>query len=710
MTSHGLFYIWAVRNLATGEFYVLESLEKDVYTAVRLADWVTEDQIRSIAAGKIQTSILQQALAAQAMNDRLKDRHSQVGAFSMEPQVQPSPPKQPKLKRGALARTAILKKADSPLPDAASTSTLTGHNQLESDGSETRDIPLVEDTALMHHNNPLINEIISAPHLGNQAQLSTPGDPSNDTQSELDTVHVRYLETLYTSKASVAYFAKGPLARARAAFSSNAEPTRDRMDLAQFYRDSLLPLRKMDTKYKESLLKRVQDSREGSASKPRKARKRKQKIGKDGMYPDETDFVQRWWSSTSDGSAESSSDAEVQRFRALSTDLQSRETQMQILIILETMILETLSASPIKEEPTESGIQDVPTKKKQDLKTHLDLLVDKLCIWHTISFDDFDPDKAPGKKPNDKLRDFCSAVIIPFYASKLPVQCKALSKKLGGPSDRSPKRVRAPLTKSSSASKVLPGMELKRPRPQSSLQRALTEDFSRSRSPSVSLLSREPSERPVSRAGMQSRVLQNREVDLVAVAKQQETKLKRQRSLVEQKKELDAAISMLRKPNRDVVAKIIVDEAEQRHDGPLSKSSKRSVKPIQVMATPRKKKSGAFQIGDHWEESVAAPEITAIPSSTIKPVLPSTSVMSSRRIEETPSRGLNANLQSAGSPISITYTTFQSTTVLDPYQTFATVTTSAIIHRINSNHLTNIAGHSSTSNIYWSKPGSSANI
>ncbi|KKY16193.1 hypothetical protein UCRPC4_g05998 [Phaeomoniella chlamydospora] len=650
----GAFSVLAVKHVATEDLFLLEKLEKDIYTSIKLADWITETMIKNVRDGKPHGPILQRVLAAQAMNDRLKERNRKTRELSAGSLLQPGPPpKQPKMKKGAMARMAILPHADSQQTKSQISA---GSRKLASPDIESS----AASTALGQRSEPcasreeLTNVPTSAPPQNVDQGKTVVQEATDDADALLEKLHSRYLETLYTSKTSVAYFAKGPLARARAAFSKSqavegSQILSDPSQLAQFYRDSIISLRKMDLKYKETLVKSIQKNDEADSARYRKRKKTQPKIGKDGLYPDEAEFVQRWWQSTVPDLAGTSSEAELQRLKDLSTELRSRETQLQILIILEAMILEMPSEANVKRESEEPDLKNIPTKKKQDLRTHLDLLVDRLCIWQTVSFEEFTNDKAAGKKTNDKLRDFCSDVIIPFYASKLPDRCKALCKKLGGPSDISPNRPRAPLDKSSSASRVLPGMEVKRSRP-TSLQRALTEDVSRSRPPSLPSLKRESSERPLSRSGLHAKLMENRQIDLFAAAKQQESKTKKLQALAEQKKQLDAAISMLRKPNRGVVAKSIVEEVEQRQQ--ISKDN-RGIKGIQVMATPRKRKANELQADSQLPEAEVAPEIFAVPLSTVRSKARQTASMPDHSIQETPSHGESRRWESIPSSTSL---------------------------------------------------------
>ncbi|KKZ62507.1 hypothetical protein EMCG_03088 [[Emmonsia] crescens] len=538
-------------------------------------------------------------------------------------------------------------------------------------------------------------------------------------QELFDSLRSHYLEALYISKTSVAYFAKGPLSRARATFqSSNEEISLEPTDLSNFYRECILPVKKMDLKYKDSLPEAIQnipigmsdDEFPANTAKPRTRKAKKAKLGKNGLYPEESDLVRKWWRNRSLSEAsvpqQSSRQEEVKR---LIGDLRLRETQLQVLLILETISLEASYSSRAAQEPvtTETQASQTPKrtkeKKQQDLNVLLELLVDRLCIWHAVSFGDILPtESASGKSESDgktagsdKLRDFCTEVIIPFYAGRLPEQCKAISRKLGGPIAISP--TRPAISRSTSGSAAQPGTAVKRTHSQRSqqrtLQRVLTDEkmASRSRAPSLSRsstapsipgLKRENSEPPLLslisgvRGGIQKpKRVDNREIDLDAVAKQHEVKLKRMNSLLEQKKELDAAINALRKPNRELVAKDVAQTAEKRVSTGSTRKSKHPVRNpfgqgVQVMATPkgsRKKDCVAAVAGGSLtrisrqltlsnEQLGPSPalsgDIQLIPSSSTRPShLPERQPFSSRLarhspVHETPTKTSSTRLSS----------------------------------------------------------------
>lgn len=467
-----------------------------------------------------------------------------------------------------------------------------------------------------------------------------------DREGLLAGLKTQYLEALYVSKVcfsnslslsdilvmltvktSLAYFAKGPLTRCRRAFESDGSSPRE---LARHYRDMILPVKKMDQKYKETLPNKVHDvalvlSEDESRSKKRKSKK-KNKLGKNGLYPEEDEFIRKWWKArrqSVDSGSRKADDAK----RHIS-DLRLRETQLQILLVLETIHLESIAGSEggAANHADDGSASQSKKKKQPELTVLLELLVDRLCIWHAVTDDPVIPDTgedgAGGQDPKnaerDMLRDYCTEVIIPFYASRLPEQCKSIKKKLGGPVDASP--TRPPPQPKPAAPKPPPGAAAKRSQQPSqpsksrrTLQRVLTEEkeaATKRKHPSLVRSStassahdfkrgesREPSLPPLHgsvRGGIQvPRRVEAREVDLEAAVKQQEARLKKINAMMAQKKELEAAIEALRKPNRELFAREMADAAAKRVSGNTNaKKGKNPVRNasgqgVQVMATPK---------------------------------------------------------------------------------------------------------------------------
>lgn len=437
----------------------------------------------------------------------------------------------------------------------------------------------------------------------------------------------------------MAYFAKGPLTRCRTAFQArDSEQPHGSTELIESYREAILATKKMDLKYRETLPSTIRDAvlaLSDDGAKPKKRKSKKKKMGKNGLYPEEEGFIHRWWKDRilNESSAQGTS-REAESKKQIS-DLRLRETQLQILLILEVMVLEMTITSAEKnstnKEKDVNGEQDTSKKAKPkkptDLNVLLELHLDRMCIWHAVTMEEtsaadtaktssFNSSHLSGKKvESDAVRDFCTEVIIPFYAARLPDKCKLITRKFGVSGGISPA---AKKTQSSSKSqRVEPGAEVKRqqpaPKPRRTLQRVLTDDkaaASHARHPGLTRSNTAPSQHNAKRdiepllptvlsgsvrGGIQkAKRTENREVDLNAVARQHETKLRKVQMLANQKRELDAAIHALRKPNRELVSKDLADDASKRviSGGGSSRKSRNPVRNpfgegVQVMATPR---------------------------------------------------------------------------------------------------------------------------
>ena len=168
-------------------------------------------------------------------------------------------------------------------------------------------------------------------------------------------------------------------------------------------------------------------------------RSKKASFGRNGLYPGEEASIARWWLGRDMSSvACDSTDAKQEATNSAVLEQSARETQMQIVLSLETLALESAVASHAVEKPplmnTIEGEDDSQrkkikkkVKKPQDLSMLLDLLVDRLCIWQSMRVDDTKTsngenrsksqnetkatDKAVG---SDHLRQFCVDVVLPL--------------------------------------------------------------------------------------------------------------------------------------------------------------------------------------------------------------------------------------------------------------------------------------------------------
>lgn len=246
-----------------------------------------------------------------------------------------------------------------------------------------------------------------------------------------ETLVCHYLEALYLNRTSLAFFAKGPLSRTRIAFTSptSALPL---IDLTNFLKGMILGYYgAIDKKFEKhlpaivtELALQLSDSDVGK--KKRKAKKRKLKLGKEGTYPFEMDYIKKWWKGEEDTPVPNESPK--QRMSRRIGDLRTREALLQVILILEVLALEPLvDANQFESQlaaDADAGATQAPrktkpnAKKPTDINTIIDILADRLLIWQDIDLDlgvraDGSPAKpAPGK---DKLGSFCFEVLIPLY-------------------------------------------------------------------------------------------------------------------------------------------------------------------------------------------------------------------------------------------------------------------------------------------------------
>ena len=198
----------------------------------------------------------------------------------------------------------------------------------------------------------------------------------------------------------------------------------------------------MDKKYRDTLpslvkempfnLQSEDDGASFLASWTRVRKSRKSKLGKNGLYPNEEASIAKWWMAKDVSSiACETSEAREECTRSILLEQRSRETELQVILILETLSLEA-------SVPTSSMVLDAPEntdattkkdeeiagkpKKMQNLENLLDLLIDRLSIWQsmTIEGEKNGQNKALIEGNNNSapkvnhLHQFCIDVIIPL--------------------------------------------------------------------------------------------------------------------------------------------------------------------------------------------------------------------------------------------------------------------------------------------------------
>ncbi|KAI6595509.1 hypothetical protein MCOR06_002872 [Pyricularia oryzae] len=495
------------------------------------------------------------------------------------------------------------------------------------------------------------------------SELPVTTDAPQTAEEIFANIKNHYFEALYHSKGNLAYFPKGPLSRARAAFNLNIDGILEMPDLIDFLKSMVLTTVSIDKKYLSTIpntldqMKRFVDSSDDGGEKVKKKKSKKFKLGKNGLYSNEDEDVKKWWIATKPELKDDEVSVEPQHMRYHISCLRRRETLLQMILIMEILALEAARPPENPADVQLPGLDPMPTavvsetsghKKKRNKHNYpvlLDVHADRLCIWESITLDEVkalaesqthEDEAEVSDKP---LRDFCTDIIVPFFSARLPEICESLNRKLGGPVKQSPRKLKRekPVSSASTKTKMSskPGAVTKRTgtgksatskSSARSLERVLSNDKLRrsvSRGPCDALahlrhatvahvpgLKRESSE---SRSFSESRSLkdavdslQDDQSSATGGSKEKQVPQlmhsrsssftnaddarARKKAMVDA--ELRNAISALKKPNRLLAGKVMVEETEKRlFGGPTYVSNTRKlaqspVNHVQVKATP----------------------------------------------------------------------------------------------------------------------------
>lgn len=305
-------------------------------------------------------------------------------------------------------------------------------------------------------NSEAIGKERSVSPLGNSAQAeqlesrSETPVPHLSAQECYNFIITQYMETLYLSKTPLAYFAKGPLSRVRAAFSADKNSSPQIGELVAFVRSLLLNPAVLDKKHLRKLPGIIKNTSAVPADglgqshveeePPKKRKSTKLKPGKDGLFPGEDEYVSKWWfAHDADVDAAAGDDMPQEDLERKKSSLRLRETLMQIILSLEAMALEkshtavevatiaTQGTNEIDRERNKLEGRQPEPKWWQELKTCVDVLVDKLCIWQSVEEDvrtvkQSKPERVDGRVDHrltdenisSKLKSFCVEIIVPL--------------------------------------------------------------------------------------------------------------------------------------------------------------------------------------------------------------------------------------------------------------------------------------------------------
>jgi len=401
-------------------FYAVERVQEGIYSLCRLGQWVDIGQLQAAAYITVKRS-LREVEISHTVESEGRWWHTAI----LVPRDE---------HRGKRRKDECRAQADPTRPQlpVSEDYTRAGAQELQAEGFDKLSVSVPEDDSPACSLEVRADLQVVSAHIVNQ-----------------------YLEALYLSKTSLAYFPKGPLSRARAALNFDQTTAAQRQELAQFIRSMILTMIAMDKKYKERipstiklLTQPILPLTDASAvtAKPIKVRTgKKMKLGKDGFYAVEETFLEKWL--LDDDSDPNSTDAPTLENgnRSLNTkvsQLRLRENLLQLILILEVLAIEASETietplaiesctmdSQIYTQKVGTTAKKPRVKRPQDIKIALDMLIDRLCIWQSVNAEeDIGIDRKSELRPgnnvasralatargSDQLRDFCREVAIPL--------------------------------------------------------------------------------------------------------------------------------------------------------------------------------------------------------------------------------------------------------------------------------------------------------
>lgn len=247
----------------------------------------------------------------------------------------------------------------------------------------------------------------ATPHMPREVSaVPTPATAAaNDGEKSMedvcDNLRHQYYEALYLAKTSLAFFAKSALSRARAAARQKAEESTEFNPLEQLttcLQEMLVPLDKMDQKFRKTLIRAVMEETIDDKAVMRK---------------NEETYVNNWRVASFGDRFIREGD---EKLKKLVEELKTRETELQVILLLEILALN--KDRPAAKEPEKKSKKKKQPKKKKGMaepETLLDLLIDRLSIWHSIGSElkgDAPLEETEKVAEKDHLRHFCVEVVM----------------------------------------------------------------------------------------------------------------------------------------------------------------------------------------------------------------------------------------------------------------------------------------------------------
>lgn len=417
------------RSDATRNIYALERHQNGLYVVCKLGAWVSIEKLSHLA----------EACYVSRCRPVPATETTETDAPSITPQLH----KESKRKRMAIEELQSMIQKRARTMSVAPAESQTAQNRLSVQPQNAVPEPPL---AINFEQAPL--DATSDPPIPPDSQ-SGPLDQGADLQLSAEdifqSVRSHYFEFLYNSRGSLAFFAKGPLSRARSAFYYDCEANLDMNDLLDFLKSLVVTVSQIDKKYKETVPKLIDEMKvlvetsEEEDLKTKRRRPKKMKLGKDGLWTGEVAQVKKWWRvNKPEVRDEDDSPTNPQELKYHISCLRTRETQLQMIILLEILALEAvrpaqdtedsqLPGMPAESRSGEKSGESLQKKKnKHDSSLLVNLHADRMSIWQSTTLDDMkmiaaETEAKSGQGPrkseranSDPLKDFCIDIIVPL--------------------------------------------------------------------------------------------------------------------------------------------------------------------------------------------------------------------------------------------------------------------------------------------------------
>ncbi|KAG5986353.1 hypothetical protein E4U54_005481, partial [Claviceps lovelessii] len=441
------------RSDSQGTAFALERQDNGLYVMCKLGSWVDMGGLARFA-----TAFCRSRLAAPLTPRTVPQQQQQQQERDPKAAVATTPHMygEQKKKRAAIeAIQNLVRKKSKPQPttlegdinslQGSDSSALDSHTpiQLPTPESKSDEISACERLVLSKSETEATEAVSVLVANGLENEVPASSSQQQTAETIFDNIRTQYFEALYKSMGSLAYFAKGPLSRARSAFHLDLESNLDMQDLIDFLKSLILTTVQIDKKYRETIpevigkMKAFVDSSDDGLKKRRKSRK--MRLGKNALYPLEDESICKWWNANKPEPMGDNMTVSPSQAKSHVSMLRTRETQLQMILILEILALEPLGSAceasssnlpalpGVKSEPLLETSMTPPAKKrnKHNLPVLVDVHADRLTIWQSTALDehlllgDSQPAQAPAdgqlqqRASSEPLKDFCVDVIVP---------------------------------------------------------------------------------------------------------------------------------------------------------------------------------------------------------------------------------------------------------------------------------------------------------